>query len=116
MGLQHRYTSPVNAFGVTSKNNLPSYNYRLQQESWLIMSKVDIYKWQKLMPYIAVGLGASFNRISQFFVNANNINSQISGSKTLTGDFSYSLGTGIDYAVKEDLWLSLGYFYDDLKK
>ncbi len=60
--------------------------------------------------------GASFNRISQFFFNAIIFANQLGGSTTLTGDFSYSIGAGIDYAVKDDFWLSLDYSYDDFGK
>ncbi len=117
VGLQHRYTSPINVFGSSEIASVApgptNYNYRVQQESWLIMTKADLYQWQRLMPYIAVGLGASFNRISQFFVNSPTFANQLGGSTNLTGDFSYSVGTGIDYQVKDNFWLSLGYFYDD---
>lgn len=114
VGLQHRYTSPVNVNGEQPNGQL--YSYRLQQESWLIMAKADIFQWKKIMPYITAGMGASFNRISQLFFNAALIENQLGGSTTLTGDFSYSIGAGIDYAVKDDLWLSLGYSYDDFGK
>lgn len=120
MGLQHRYTSPVNVFGVSlvlSVDPVPSrYSYRLQQESWLLMTKADIYKWQRFMPYIALGLGASFNRISQLFVNSSSFANQLGGSTNLTSDFSYNVGAGIDYQVKDDFWLTLGYFYDNFGK
>lgn len=120
IGLQHRYTSPINVFGAAqapSVNITPtSYNYRLQQESWLLMSKADIYKWKRFMPYIALGLGASFNRISQFFINSAMFENQLGGSTSLTSDFSYNVGAGIDYQVKDDFWLTLGYFYDNFGK
>ncbi|MES2141770.1 MAG: outer membrane beta-barrel protein [Pseudomonadota bacterium] len=120
VGLQHRYTSPINVNGVSQTPSVDpaptSYNYRMQQESWLIMTKADIYKWKGFMPYIAAGMGVSFNRISQFFVNSPIFANQLGGSTTLKGGFSYSFGAGIDYPVKEDFWLSLGYFYDDFGK
>lgn len=120
MGLQHRYTSPINVFGVSQTPSVDpapmSYNYRLQQESWLLMTKADIYKWQRFMPYVALGLGASFNRISQLFVNSSSFANQLGGSTNLTGDFSYNVGAGIDYQVQDDFWLTLGYFYDNFGK
>lgn len=120
MGLQHRYTSPINVFGVSQALSVDpaptSYNYRLQQESWLLMTKADIYKWQRFMPYVALGLGASFNRISQLFINSSTFANQLGGSTNLTSDFSYNVGAGIDYQVKDDFWLSLGYFYDNFGK
>lgn len=120
MGLQHRYTSPINVFGVSQTPSVDptptSYNYRLQQESWLLMTKADIYKWQRFMPYVALGLGASFNRISQLFVNSSSFANQLGGSTNLTGDFSYNVGAGLDYQVQDDFWLTLGYFYDNFGK
>lgn len=120
LGLQHRYTSPVNVFGVSQTSLVDpiptSYNYRLQQESWLLMSKADIYKWKKFMPYLALGLGASFNRITQLFINSATFANQLGGSTSLTSDFSYNVGAGIDYQVKDDFWLTLGYFYDNFGK
>lgn len=120
MGLQHRYTSPINVFGVSQAPSIDavptSYNYRMQQESWLLMTKADIYKWQRFMPYVALGLGTSFNRITQFFVNSSTFANQLGGSTNLTEDFSYNVGAGIDYQVKDDFWLTLGYFYDSFGK
>jgi opacity protein-like surface antigen len=92
------------------------YNYRLQQESWLLMSKADIYKWKRFMPYVALGLGASFNRISQLFLNSTMFSNQLGGTTNLTSDFSYNLGIGLDYQVMDDFWLTLGYFYDNFGK
>jgi hypothetical protein len=87
MGLRHHYPSPVNVFVVSqtpSVNPIPtSYNYRLLQESWLLMSKADIYKWKRFMPYVALGLGASFNRISQLFVNSATFANQLGGVTNL---------------------------------
>lgn len=118
LGLQHRYTAPINVAGIsdTAPVTTTDYTYRMQQESWLIMTKADIYKWKRFMPYLTAGMGASFNRISQFFVNAPDFENQLTGSTTHTGDFSYSFGAGIDFIVKDDFWLSLGYFFDDFGK
>lgn len=114
VGLQHRYTAPVIVSGEADVfARTFSYNYRLQQESWLVMTKADIYKWKRFMPFVTAGIGASFNRISQFFLNTPDFNGQLSAPKTLTSDFSYSVGAGIDFIVKDDFWLSLGYFFDD---
>jgi opacity protein-like surface antigen len=30
----------------------------------------------------------------------------------ISSDFSYNVGAGIDYQVKDDFWPTLGYFYD----
>jgi len=118
VGLQHRYTAPVNVAGIsnTASIGITNYTYRMQQESWLIMTKTDIYKWKRFMPYLTAGMGASFNRISQLFINAPDLANQLAGSTTHTGDFSYSFGAGIDFIVKDDFWLSLGYFFDDFGK
>jgi opacity protein-like surface antigen len=117
VGLQHRYTAPINVAGNSNTTlNTTNYTYHVQQESWLIMTKADIYKWKRFMPYLTAGMGVSFNRMSQLFVNTSNIANQLSGSTTLSGDFSYSFGGGIDFIVKDDFWLSLGYFFDDFGK
>ena len=79
------------------------------------MSKADIYEWKRFMPYIALGLGASFNRISQFFINSAMFGISLEVLLT-TSDFSYNVGAGIDYQVKDDFWLTLGYFYDNFGK
>lgn len=118
VGLQHRYTAPINVAGIsnTAPVNTTDYTYRMQQESWLIMTKADIYKWKRFMPYLTAGMGASFNRISQLFVNAPDFANQLTGSTTHSSDFSYNFGGGIDFIVKDDFWLSLGYFFDDFGK
>jgi opacity protein-like surface antigen len=120
VGLQHRYTSPVNVFGLPtvtpSVGAVTSYTYKVQQENWLVMTKADIYQWKKLMPYVAAGLGVSFNRITQLFVDAGINTHKLIADPNTSSDFSYSIGAGIDYAVKNDLWLTLGYSYDSFGK
>lgn len=115
MGIQHRYTAPVDVNGRSTtpfiSPQTTNYRYRVQQENWLLMAKADIYRWV-LMPYIAAGMGVSFNRVSQFFVDAPTNLNKWEGTTKTSSDFSYSIGAGIDYPIRNDLWFTLGYSYD----
>lgn len=127
VGLQYRYTSPIMMSGIIYEvdggqidleQSLYS-RYQIKQQSCSVLTKVDLYRWQNLMPYFSFGLGASWNRINHFSSLAfdpllDPLN--LLTSADTTADFTYSLGVGIDYKVNQDLWLSLGYSYDDFGK
>ncbi|MES2142009.1 MAG: hypothetical protein V4471_03885, partial [Pseudomonadota bacterium] len=125
---QYHYTTPVVITGAIYEvlpNNTINFEqslysrYQIKQQSCSILTKLDIYRWQNLMPYFAFGMGASWNRINHFSTLAfepvlDPLN--LSATANTTSDFTYSLGVGIDYLVNPELWLSLGYAYDDFGK
>jgi opacity protein-like surface antigen len=127
VGLQYRYTAPIVMSGViydiTGGNvNLDQSlfdRYQIKQQSYSVLTKMDLYRWQNFMPYFSFGLGASWNRINQFSTLAFSPTVaplELLANTDTNTDFTYSLGVGIDYMVNQDLWLSLGYAYDDFGK
>jgi opacity protein-like surface antigen len=66
------------------------------------------------MPYLNLGLGTSWNHISQtepqIAVQGNPVILN-TDSKTTT-DWNYNIGVGLDFIVVTNFWLSLGYSYD----
>jgi opacity protein-like surface antigen len=128
VGLQYHYTTPIVMSGYIYEVNLDNSinlthslysRYQVKQQSCSLQTKMDLYRWQNLMPYFAFGLGASWNRINNFstlaFDPALDDLSFLASTNT-SSDFTYNLGVGIDYLVNPDLWLSLGYTYDSFGK
>ncbi|MDQ8039994.1 MAG: outer membrane beta-barrel protein [Rickettsiella sp.] len=129
MGLQYHYTTPIVMSGfiyeIMPNNTIdPEHSYfsryQIKQQSCSIVTKMDLYRWQNFMPYFSLGLGASWNRINQFSTTAFDLEPtqpvEFFAAKKTSSDFTYSLGIGIDYVVNSNLWLSLGYSYDNFGK
>lgn len=93
--------------------------YDFSQSSLLGVLKLDLYRWQRVMPYINLGLGTAWRQAKQkepLYVNSRedmeNIGVLPTGNlKTRT--FAYSVGAGFDFPITENFWLSLGYQYND---
>lgn len=75
LGVQYRYTKPVTLTIVALPENQPAViiPYRVEQNSALLTWKIDFYQWfNRVMPYLNLGLGASWNHTSQAeFINPN---------------------------------------------
>lgn len=124
LGVQYRYTKPITvttAFTATdiatsSPGPVLPLPYRIEQESVLLNWKIDIYRWlDRVMPYLALGLGTSWNRTSQVIpINPDPEESGTINTYSNTNtDLSYSIGIGLDFIVTTNFWLSLGYSYDN---
>jgi opacity protein-like surface antigen len=95
-------------------------NHIFLQNSLLANLKMDIYRWGRIMPYINLGLGASWNESKQQapLFNLDDIPklklllTSPSSSLQMTS-FSYQVGAGLDFLVTENFWLSLGYNYNN---
>jgi opacity protein-like surface antigen len=120
LGIQYRHTKPVTLTTVALPENQAAViiPYRVEQNSALLTWKIDFHQWfNRVMPYLNLGLGASWNHTSQ----AEPVNSNPglpdqplvnTNSKTNTA-WNYSLGAGLDFIVATNFWLSLGYSYDN---
>ncbi|BBB15627.1 uncharacterized protein RVIR1_11640 [Candidatus Rickettsiella viridis] len=94
-----------------------SSNYEFLQNSLLANLKVDIYRWGRIMPYVNLGLGASWNQAKQqepyVFDVLPGEPIVLTSPNSRNTSFSYGVGAGLDFLVSENFWLSLGYNYNN---
>lgn len=137
LGLQYQYTNLNNkktlvdfngyATDLGNKVNFDYFgntNYIFSQISLLGNLKIDLYRWRYVMPYINLGLGVSSNRTKQnknFYIQETAVVFRPEFFEIVTPNkrnvaFSYNVGLGLDFPIKNNFWLSLGYVYNDLGK
>ena len=93
------------------------YKYDVHIRQLLVESKLA-YIWKDYYrPYFFLGLGAAFNRVSNYDANFifPTLVSQFTRdySDDTTMSFTYSVGTGIDVDLCEHMRLGLGYRFSD---
>ena len=121
LGLEYSYYMPAKVKGVIEENSDPemanlNYKYKIAHHNLQLIGKADIFRWKNFMPYVSGGAGVSWNRVSDYR-EEQSAEGQISrtypefGNKTKL-NFSYSLGTGVDYVFTRNLWGGLGYRFD----
>lgn len=124
LGLQYQYTNFDNKktsmrLNISDINTgevvlSPEASYVFSQNSLLANLKLDLYRWDRVMPYVNLGLGASWNQAKDktpFTLFAGKAD-LITGT-TRNTSFSYNLGAGLDFLITERFWLSLGYNYNN---
>lgn len=118
--LHYEHQFDANISGTIQQYGLPqfrNYNYAMALSTDIVnvMGKVDLMQYEMLLPYVSVGLGAAFNRVSGYSespipsVNPARI-SPAYNSKTKT-NFAYALGAGIDVILNQHWWMTVGYEY-----
>ena len=100
------------------------YNWRLKSSILSFFSKVNIFKYEHLMPYINAGLGVSFNNASGYEIKSLGLTAP--GVKPIVllapisdqglsphsqTQFSYNVGTGLDVLLSGNFTMTLGYEY-----
>lgn len=125
LGLGYSYAYPAKVKGIVQdyseqEEANSSYQYKIEHHRISLLGKVALVRWENWLPYVAAGLGAAWNRVSDYSEQA--ISERISEhtnpgfpNKT-TVDFSYSLGAGFDYVITEYLWAGFGYRFDRFGK
>lgn len=119
LGASYTYVFPANVTGEVLQYSLPqftnyNYQYKIQRQTFLAVAKADIYCWRRLMPFIILGAGWSINNISNYDENSTpNVTPRVDPSfKGKTNSYlSYTIGAGLDFIVRNDLWMSLEYNY-----
>lgn len=94
-------------------------DFTFSHHSLLVNLKMDVYRWNRIMPFVNLGLGASWNRSklqNPFLLDLNgqeiNLN-YLSFNTTRNTAFSYQVGAGLDFLATDNFWLSLGYLYNN---
>ncbi|HCU5989334.1 TPA: SPOR domain-containing protein [Legionella pneumophila] len=124
VGIYYSHFFNMDINGQVIQYSLPeftNYNYQWKVKSDLVLAsvKANIFRWKNLMPFVQGGVGASSNRASQYYENAlPDVTPRISpnfANHTATV-FAYQLGAGLDWEIRPQWLLSLGYEYSDLGK
>lgn len=93
------------------------YNWSLNANVLTLFSKVDLLQYKRAMLYLDGGIGATQNNVGNYNETAlPDILPRISpafGSRS-TGQFAWSIGTGIDVNLSQGFLLSIGYEYQSL--
>lgn len=93
-----------------------SDEYTARKKEWvgLLNAYVDLGTWNKLTPFVGVGVGGAYNIVDSFLdVNTptGGVYSAQSGSKF---NFAWALYAGVAYKVTPDFTVQLAYRYLDL--
>jgi len=130
LGLQYQYTNFDNKKTLiqmdvvspsTGETDGPfKADYIFSQNSLLGNLKIDLYRWGRMMPYLNLGLGASWNQAKNKkpFINDLGFGDTLdfASTKTRITSFSYTVGAGLDFLMTKNFWLSLGYSYNNFGK
>ncbi|HAT6957041.1 TPA: outer membrane beta-barrel protein [Legionella pneumophila subsp. pneumophila] len=124
VGIYYSHFFNMDINGQVIQYSLPeftNYNYQWKVKSDLVLAsvKANIFRWKNLMPFVQGGVGASSNRASQYYENAlPDVTPRISPNfaNHTTTVIAYQLGAGLDWEIKPQWLLSLGYEYSDLGK
>lgn len=95
-----------------------SYNWNVSSDIISLIGKLDLAEWGRVMPYISGGFGIAFNHATGFNETAYpGVTPRTSpGFRDYTAtQFAYQLGLGVDFKMSNQLLLSLGYDYQNLK-
>lgn len=114
-GLSSTISGRVQQFSLPEYENY-DFDYDAQTQALLGTLKVNIYQYQQLSPFIVGGVGAAWNKFSDYSEDAlTGITPRVSPdfSDHTHADFSFLVGAGLDYFCSEDFTLSLEYNYLD---
>lgn len=115
--LQYRSYINNDIKGTIEQFSLPeftNYHYKMAYTADLltINGKFDIVDYKHFMPYLLIGGGVVFNSVYDYTEEPTaNVTPRVSpGYRTNRNtQLALVLGTGIDYNVTENAWISLGY-------
>lgn len=118
LALQYTYTDAAQINGFIYVNNFPdsknfTYQYDVSQQLAMAKLKVDLYRWQRLMPYVSASAGAAFNRAHNYAAKpipgATFMQRRDGFNDKTNTQFAGAIGVGLDYGISNQAQLSLGY-------
>lgn len=122
LGLNYTYAFQGKVDGYVNQYNLNqfqnyTYSYDFSRQTLMAVLKADIYKSEYgFMPYLIAGTGASFNKGSNYKEEPlMNVTPRISpgyGTGNHTS-WAYIVGAGVDFMIRDDIWVALEYNYGD---
>lgn len=124
LALRYEHIFKKNIAGMVTQYSDPeftnySYTWGMRADVISLDFKLDLVRYNRLMPYVDSGLGVSFNHAYAYnetaFPNVLARYSPHFASKT-NHQFAYHVGAGLDYRLTRNLLLSAGYRYQSLGK
>ena len=103
---------------VTSGGNTYTDEYRASKSEWLFLANIyaDLGTWWYVTPFVGVGVGGSYNTISNFI----DVCTTCPGGGVATGsaeskwNFAWALHAGLAYKATRNLTVELAYRYVNL--
>lgn len=123
LGFRYQYFFNQNIGGTITQYSDPdfvNYNYQLKTHSnvFSAISKINLVEYKHFSPYIDAGVGVALNQTGSYQETAiGDVVARIDSpafSSHRNSQFSYSVGTGIDYQLNPRWLVSVGYEYQDL--
>lgn len=124
IGVLYEYFLANNVGGTITQYSSPqfrNYNYGWNIASNVVLAsaKLNLFQYKRLSPYFNGGIGGAFNRSSGYReMAAPGITARVSPdyAANTSNQFAYNAGAGIDFQFAPQLFLSVGYLYQDLGK
>ena len=119
LALRYQHIFKNNISGMVTQYSDPeftnySYTWGVSADVLSLYFKLDLVLYGRLMPYVDMGLGVSFNQSHAYNETAlPNVMARYSpdfASKT-SNQFTYNVGAGLDYLLTTNLIMSAGYSY-----
>lgn len=122
LALRYQHVFSQNIVGTISQYSLPEFNnyyysWAMDANIVSLYSKINLYQYDRVLPYFALGLGGASNHTRGYQETAlSGVTPRISPNFAARseGQFSYTLGAGIDFLVRPQVIISLGYEYQSL--
>lgn len=92
-----------------------NYSYKIQSQQLLLEGRFYWINKQALQPFVTLGLGAAFNKASNY---STNVPPFFAFTPTFSNhsqtNFTYAIGIGLDRTINRLFHLGLGYRFTDL--
>lgn len=114
---QHLFNHQIT--GTVEQNSLPeftNYSFGMGTTTDVVSaySKIDLFQYNRIMPYIDGGIGAAFNHTTRYQEAASpGVTQRVSPAFTqqTRNTFAYNVGAGIDVILTPQVIMSVGYDY-----
>lgn len=92
-----------------------NYSYKIQSQQLLVEGRFYWIDKPVLQPFVTLGLGAAFNKVSNYYTNVSPLlafTPEFSNHNQT--NFTYAIGAGIDIPISTLFNLGVGYRFTDL--
>lgn len=114
--LTGEYRGKANFHGFDIVGTTSTNEYRGSKSEWLVLANayVDLGTWYSFTPFVGVGVGASYNTISNF-MDVGTMTPSVAYADTASKwNFAWAAHAGIAYKVNSSLSLEFAYRYVSL--
>ncbi len=124
VALRYQHVFHFNVGGIIEQYSMPNfknytYQFGVSSDILSVLGKLDIVQYGSIAPYISAGVGRAYNQVHHYREHGmTGIIPRVSPAyQNATNDsLEYSVGTGIDYFVNHQFWMSLGFEHAHLGK